>query len=82
MKNGFGKLIYPDGVFYEGNFKDDTLCGRGALYYGPNRPAYIGDWEDNKFNGQGTLYNEYSTLIETPFDYSDFNKIGDQWIKF
>jgi hypothetical protein len=42
MKNGFGKLIYPDGVYYEGNFKDDNLNGKGALFYGLNRPAYIG----------------------------------------
>jgi hypothetical protein len=82
MKYGHGKLIYPDGVFYEGNFKNDNLSGKGALYYGSNRPAYIGDWENNKFNGFGTLFNEYSTLIETSFDYSDFNKIDDQWVKF
>lgn len=44
VKNGFGKLVYPDGVFYEGNFKNDTLSGKGSLYYGPNRPAYVGDW--------------------------------------
>lgn len=44
MKNGFGKLIYADGVYYEGNFKDDNLSGKGALFYGPNRPAYIGQW--------------------------------------
>lgn len=57
VKNGFGKLIYHDGVFYEGNFKNDTLCGQGSLYYGINRPAYVGEWYDNKFNGYGTLYN-------------------------
>jgi hypothetical protein len=34
IKNGFGKLVYPDGVFYEGNFKNDTLSGKGSLYYG------------------------------------------------
>jgi hypothetical protein len=57
MKNGHGKLIYPDGVFYEGNFKNDALSGHGSLYYGMNRPAYVGSWENNKFNGFGTLYN-------------------------
>jgi hypothetical protein len=81
-KNGYGKLTYPDGVFYEGNFKSDTLSGKGSLFYGQNRPAYVGDWENNKFNGNGTLYNEYPTLMDSAFDYSDFNKIEDQWIKF
>jgi len=30
----------------------------------------------------GTLYNEYPSPIECSFDYKDFNKIGDYWIKF
>lgn len=81
-KNGYGKLVYPDGVFYEGHFKNDTLSGQGSLFYGLNRPAYVGDWQNNKFNGYGTLYNEYPTPLDKSFDYSDFNKIEDQWIKF
>ena len=34
MKNGYGRLVYPDGVYYEGNFKNDTLEGKGSLFYG------------------------------------------------
>lgn len=75
VKHGFGKLIYPDGVFYQGNFKNDTLSGKGSLYYGHNRPAYVGDWQNNKFNGVGTLYNEYPVMMESGFNYTDFNKI-------
>lgn len=59
LKHGFGKLIYPDGVYYEGNFEDDNLSGEGCLFYGPNRPAYVGNWKNNAFNGKGTLYNEH-----------------------
>ena len=44
MKNGYGRLVYPDGVYYEGNFKNDTLEGKGSLFYGKDRPAYVGDW--------------------------------------
>ncbi len=82
MKNGYGRLIYPDGVYYEGNFKNDTLQGKGSLFYGPNRPAYVGDWIDNKFHGRGTLYNEFPTPLSSGFDYSDFNKLGDCWVKY
>jgi hypothetical protein len=57
QKNGYGKLVYQDGVYYEGNFKNDCIHGKGTLYYGPNRPAYSGEWIHNKFNGRGSLYN-------------------------
>jgi hypothetical protein len=42
MKNGYGKLTYGDGVYYQGNFRNDALDGKGSLFYGPNRPAYVG----------------------------------------
>ena len=57
MKNGYGKIVYADGVYYQGNFKNDTLQGKGSLFYGPQRPAYTGDWVNNKFHGKGVLYN-------------------------
>lgn len=82
MKNGFGRLVYPDGVYYEGNFQNDTLQGKGSLFYGPNRPAYVGDWVDNKFHGKGTLYNEFPTPLPATFDYRDFNKLCDCWVKY
>lgn len=42
LKNGYGKLIYQDGVYYEGSFSNDSIHGKGTLYYGENRPAYSG----------------------------------------
>ena len=57
LKNGYGKLTYHDGVYFSGNFKNDDIDGKDVLYYGPNRPAYSGDWINNKFHGNGVLYN-------------------------
>lgn len=76
LKQGYGKLTYPDGVYYEGNFEADTLHGRGALYYGPGRPAYVGEWRHNKFHGKGVLYNEFPAPIMISFDCRDFSKLG------
>ena len=33
MKQGFGKLTYPEGPFYLGDFVDDKMHGKGVLYY-------------------------------------------------
>lgn len=82
QKNGYGKLIYQDGVYYEGNFKKDSIHGKGTLYYGLNRPAYSGEWIQNKFYGKGSLYNEFPLPFMGSFDYSNFNKIDECWVKF
>ena len=41
---GFGKLFYPDGAYYEGEFREGLLWGKATLFYGPDKPAYEGDW--------------------------------------
>ena len=35
-------MIYTDGAYYEGNFKEDKMHGKGSLFYEPNKPAYEG----------------------------------------
>jgi hypothetical protein len=82
QKNGFGKLVYQDGVYFEGNFRNDFIHGKGTLFYGANRPAYSGEWIQNKFNGKGSLYNEFPVTFNGTFDFSNFNKIEECWIKF
>jgi hypothetical protein len=34
LKHGSGKLAYQDGGYYDGEFQDDKMHGRGILYYG------------------------------------------------
>ena len=36
----------------------DYWKGRGTLYYYSGKPAYVGDWVDDRFEGIGVLYNE------------------------
>lgn len=55
--NGYGKHFYNNGVYYEGYFKDGAFEGKGSLFFGPNRPVYTGEWMNNKYHGEGTLYN-------------------------
>jgi hypothetical protein len=58
------------------------MNGKGTLYYEKDRPAYSGDFIDDHFHGFGVLMNEYSTYLESSFDFSDFNNIKDYWIKY
>lgn len=58
------------------------LQGKGSLFYAVNRPAYVGEWTNNKFHGIGVLFNEYPNPLECGFDYRDFNRLGDCWVKY
>jgi len=41
MKNGYGKLYFPDNSYYSGSFKDDKAEGYGRLHH-PNGDYYQG----------------------------------------
>jgi len=45
---GFGRIIYSNGLVYEGFFKDHVKFGEGTLTY-PNGNKKYGSWNDNKF---------------------------------
>ena len=52
-KQGKGKLIFIDGSYYEGNFKDDLFNGKGI--YVRNDSIYKGDFLNGKKNGKGKI---------------------------
>ena len=60
----------------------DSWKERGTLYYGPNRPAYEGDWVKDKFEGFGVLYNDNPFYMKTEFNYEDFDAVDDFWIRY
>ena len=33
MRNGYGKLFFPDGSYYSGNFRNDRAEGQGRLHH-------------------------------------------------
>lgn len=52
VKDGFGKMIWPDGSFYEGQFEIDNMQGTGQMTQS-NGDIYQGQWKNNMANGMG-----------------------------
>jgi hypothetical protein len=47
-----------DGGKYVGEYKQDKREGRGVQTTSKNE-KYDGDWIDDKYNGKGSMLNEY-----------------------
>ena len=58
IKDGFGKYIYENGDYYEGEWKNYLRNGIGTLYNKNGKIEYIGDWVNDKREGKGTLCYE------------------------
>jgi hypothetical protein len=43
---------------------------------------YNGDWKQNRFHGIGTLNNLNEEKFDEPFDYKNFNELGEKWVKY
>ena len=52
-KQGKGKLIFTDGSYYEGNFKDDLFNGKGIFVR--NDCIYKGDFLNGRKHGKGKI---------------------------
>ena len=70
MKNGKGKLLlggvngFPGGKEgggvrrgYEGEFKNDKICGKGKFIWNEKK-KYIGEWDNNEISGYGIIIEE------------------------
>ena len=56
MEDGFGRNIWPDGSWYEGNYQRGLQHGRGKFVVVNGQDTlfeYDGDWADGKQNGVG-----------------------------
>ncbi|CCI40849.1 unnamed protein product [Albugo candida] len=53
VKQGIGKMIFPNGDIYHGEWKDDKMHGEGAFMYA-NGDIYSGEFEQGIREGQGT----------------------------
>ena len=51
--NGFGKRVYENGDWYEGEWKNAKRHGKGFFHFAEG--FYDGEWKENKRHGQGTL---------------------------
>ncbi len=74
--------MFEDGAYYEGEFIDDKMNGKGVLYYSKNVPAYDGQWYNDQFQGYGILYNESPQQLNSEFDFRDMNEVEDYWLKY
>mmetsp|Transcript_950 Transcript_950/g.1306 ORF Transcript_950/g.1306 Transcript_950/m.1306 type:complete len:81 (-) Transcript_950:380-622(-) len=52
--HGYGKLVWPDGKRYEGEYYQDKKHGKGVFYW-PNGNKYVGMWQNGKQHGEGIL---------------------------
>lgn len=73
-KHGNGKMYYPNSnETYEGNFKNNTLTGKGKYTWG-NGDSYSGDFLNGKMHGVGEyLWKEGGKYIG---EYTDNIKVG------
>ena len=58
------------------------MNGRGVLYYGNGEKAYEGEFENDKFEGVGILYNSQPLRLEGYFNYNDFDMLEDYWVRY
>lgn len=49
--NGRGRVIYPNGDYYEGNIVDGQAEGQGKYVEGAI--CYTGEFSENKIHGEG-----------------------------
>ncbi|HWP98095.1 MAG TPA: zinc-ribbon domain-containing protein [Syntrophomonadaceae bacterium] len=62
-KNGFDKVTNKDGSYYEGNFVNGKMQGKGTYVYASGTKI-VGDFEDNKITGQEVVYYPNGDIYE------------------
>eukprot|EP00736_Rhodelphis_marinus_P008614 Rmarinus@m.20832 len=76
-QHGWGRMVYPSGNVYEGNWEHGVKQGLGMMHWYTKRELYVGDWKDNKPDGFGEYiwYREIGLL--TPCQQHNLYK--GQW---
>ena len=66
-RQGKGKILFPDGGYYEGEFKDDNYHGKGTLLVKDYK--YTGEFEEGKKKGKGKIeyFNPSKKIYEGSF---------------
>lgn len=54
----------------------------GKLYYQSGKLAYEGEWRNDQFMGKGVLYNEIPDILESNFNYNNFDGVDEFWTKY
>ena len=56
--NGYGRMEFPSGNVYEGNWLDSNFSGYGEYFFA-NGSFYKGQWLNNKQNGEGYKFEKH-----------------------
>jgi hypothetical protein len=75
--HGKGKFTWPDGKFYEGEYKNDKKDGYGKYFW--EGKSYEGTWLNGKQNGYGSIYINNELILKGFWRYGkvikkDFEK--------
>ncbi len=57
LKHGKGKYIFKDRSYYEGNWKNNQMNGKGQLYLANGKLEYTGEWKQGEQSGWGIMYS-------------------------
>ena len=56
LKKGFIRRKYKDGSVYEGQIENKRRHGQGKFTRAETNQTYMGEWKDDKMDGNGILY--------------------------
>ena len=81
-KHGRGSFYFLTGYTYKGEWSNNFMQGQGLLFYPDGRLAYEGEWHHGQFDGRGITFNSDPAILRTYFDFTNFNKLSDEWVSY
>ena len=63
-QNGFGRIIYPSGEHYIGEFKEGFEHSLGTLFDKSGKVKNLGEWNMGKCNRNRNLLDQSEQVIE------------------
>ncbi|CAF2728622.1 unnamed protein product [Rotaria sp. Silwood2] len=75
-KHGFGKLIFADGSYYQGEFANNEIMGQGTRYFASSRNTYTGHFYYGEMDGHGRLKMGNDDCYEGDFKSNHFEGDG------
>ena len=79
LKDGFGKMTFPNGDIYEGEWKENVINGEGSYTYKKTGDIYSGSWVNGKKSGEGIYeFSKDSSMMKGTWE--DGNIKSGSWI--
>jgi len=81
--HGRGRLEWPEGIVYEGEFEHGSFQGYGTMHFSPNsaevRQRFEGDWQEGKMAGFGQM--TYKNGSEYTGHWKNDERVGHGTLK-